>query len=87
MSKQTSKNRGPNVPAADLVKACIEAHQNGEGTKTVADKLDLKVGSVYVRMYNLRKKGVAIPEFPRGGGGGRKTDVEGLNELIAGLQK
>ena len=76
--------RAKNVPAAQFVLAVKAAIAADRSQEDVAAELGLKGAScVATRCANLRKKGVNLPEFKRGGGG-RKLDVEALNALLEG---
>lgn len=73
-----------NVSAEEFVRVVKEVNEAGGRIADIAERTGLKIGSVSTRISNLRKKGVNIPAFKRGGGGGRKTDVESLNAILAG---
>ena len=50
----------------------------------VSDKTGLPVASVHTKASGLRKKGVALKNFPRGGGKGRaKLDYAAINAALA----
>ena len=74
-----------NISAVDFVKAVMESVADGTGYNGVSEKTGMKQTSVATRISNLRKKGVKIPNMPRSNnarGGGRKLDIEALNNLI-----
>lgn len=71
------------VSAEDFVKAVLKAAAEGTGHAGISKLTGIKQTSVATRLSNLRKAGVNLPNFPRGGGGGRKLDVAALNALIS----
>jgi DNA-binding transcriptional ArsR family regulator len=81
MSKSKSRAKA-NVPAEVIVRAAWEAFQAGTGIQGVADATGLSAGSVSTRLSVLRQKHkVKLPTFPRGGGGGRRLDLDSLNAI------
>ena len=82
VKKSVSREKS-NVSAEVFVKAVLEAAANGTGHDGVSKATGIKRSSVATRMSNLRKAGVKLPNFPRGGGGGgKKLNVDALNALI-----
>lgn len=81
--KKSVSRAKANVSAETFVKAVLAAAADGTGHEGVAKATGIKRSSVATRMSNLRKAGVKLPSFPRGGGGGgKKLDVSKLNALI-----
>jgi len=76
-----------NVDAVRFVTVVRDVHARGGTHADVAAELGLKVGSVATRISQLRNRkpvGVNMPDFPRGGGGGSKLDVDALNAILEG---
>lgn len=55
----------------------------GGNQQEIANQLGIKVGSVANRLASWRKKGINVPAFTRGGGG-RKLNVDAINNIFAG---
>jgi hypothetical protein len=71
-----------NVPAEVIVRAAWESFQAGTGIAGVAQATGLSPESVSTRLSVLRTKHkVNLPKFPRGGGGGRRLDLDALNAI------
>lgn len=81
VKKAVVKRDRANVSATDFVQAVLSSSSHAE----VARKTGLKVTSVATRLTTLRKRGVNVPNFRRGGNG-VKLDVNSLNALIAASQ-
>ena len=81
MGKKTGRT---NVPADVFVRTCREVLAEGGNHEDIRSRLNMSsTGVVASRICGLRKQGVEIPQFPRGGGGGRRLDVAGLNAILA----
>ena len=76
------RNNEKNVAPEDFIKAVKSVHASGGKIADIARQLNLEVGSVNARMYTMRKAGVNLPQFPRGGGG-KGLDVQALNAILA----
>jgi hypothetical protein len=73
-----------NVSAADFAE-CVKRVADADGSLAdIASELGLKVGSVATKLSGWRKKGIAVPNFARGGNGGAKLDVAGLSAIFEG---
>ena len=71
-----------NVPAETIVRAAWKSYKAGTGIAGIADETGLSAESVSTRLSVLRTKhGVKLPKFPRGGGGGRRLDLDSLNAI------
>lgn len=76
------RNNEKNVTAEDFVRAVMRVHKAKGKIADVARELHLEVGSVNARLYTMRKNGINLPQFPRGGGG-KGLDVQALNAILA----
>jgi len=57
---------------------------SGGSHQDVANRLGMAVGSVATRLSGLRKRGVKnVPSFTRGGGSGKKLNVDTLSDIFA----
>lgn len=61
-----------------FVEACITSATKEEAAK----KLGVSTWTITRVAQNLRKKGVKLPAFGRGGGVANEVDVDALNKLI-----
>jgi len=72
------------VTARDFA-ACVKRVAEAGGSHSdIASELGLKTGSVATKLSGWRKKGIPVPNFARGGNGGRKLDVAGLSAIFEG---
>jgi len=68
------------VFASAVATVAAKGGQVGE----VAELTGMNVGSVHGRLSNWRKKGLNVPNFKRGGGGGGRTlDQDKINAIFA----
>jgi len=72
-----------NIPMVEFLTAVCEVHKAGGAAKDIAARLGMDEDSVLTRMSQYRSKGVAVPNFARGGGS-RISDTT-ANDLIASL--
>jgi len=80
MSRRTS-----NVSANDFAAAVKQVADAGGSHQDIADLTGLKASSVATKLSGWRKRGVPnVPNFKRGGGGGRKLDVDAISAIFAG---
>lgn len=85
---QTEKTSRKNITAEVFLEAAWQAKVKGQGHADIAKQLGIKTSSVASRLYQLRTtKKIAVPSFPRGGGGGRKLNVDALNAIAAKYQE
>jgi biotin operon repressor len=66
------------IPAVQFVLA----YNASQSEQDVASQLGLKISSVKQRASGLRKQGANVKKFPDGRGG-KKLDIEAINEAIA----
>lgn len=67
-----------------FVKAYVAAAKKNQHAGVVANKLDLKVSTVYTQATKLRMQGVALPKLPRmPETRKRRSSVKALNSYIA----
>lgn len=75
--KKNGQPRAATVPMAKF----IEIHQNAATKADAVRESGLEPGSYDQRLMNYRAKGIALKQFPRGGGA--TLDVEAANALVA----
>jgi hypothetical protein len=64
----------------------MKAAWRSKSYKEVAEKLNIKVGSVHVRFSDYRKKGIPLPVYEHAGAGGNRLNVDALKKLAVELQ-
>ena len=81
MTKTASGSvRAPRVDMVDFITACEQSDSHQE----VANKTGMELNSVAARISKYRGLGIAIKNFPRGGG--PKLDLDAATALIAKLR-
>jgi hypothetical protein len=73
--------RGPQVP----VKEFLKVWQSSESVQEVADTLNMKPQSVYIRALGYKKKGINLKNMSKGSVGGKKLDTDELNRFLEEL--
>ena len=59
----------------------------GKSAGEIAAKYGVTARNVYARIYYLRKRGVRVPEHPKGRRADKRIDVESLNVLLETLKQ
>ena len=81
------------VPRDEFIRTWMNVSKAGGTRPDVVNELHasgfdyVDIGNVIQRERYMRKQGINLPELKsaRGGGGGKRFDVQSLNELIAQL--
>ena len=89
-----TKSKNPEVAGIDIVKAwerqCAAKDADGNSIGSIqaaADSVGMLKDSFYQRVQDIKGRGVKLSKMPRAKGGGRKVDVDALNDALADVQK
>jgi hypothetical protein len=78
---EAKKTRKAHVPSSEFI-ISWEKHSDAN---SVAAELNMEVGTVLSRASKYRGLGIALKNYPRGGGA--KLDLQGAKDLLANLRK